>query len=174
VRISEVSSVAHEPFVRWIGRYKGIYKYQRDKIYDGSRGTHVVPFDGDRPAYREDLRKLGLEIKGFSKYSRDYYVDATPDVVEKIANMWWVRRIFQLQRKTIKEPGLIQRDRRVIEQSEMVRPMVDFKPQDSRKLTSATYLSIRGGSENDDYAMPEIPEICYPRLDRKSENTGLV
>lgn len=83
------------PYFRWIGEYKGVYKYKPEP--DGSErpGAYIHSLDGDREEFRVDLEYLGIELVDYNDRIGGYYVMADWNEFADIAGLWWVFKVFK-------------------------------------------------------------------------------
>lgn len=81
VPISSLSSLEAMENVRWIGEYKPEYKYSTVPSVSRRLGAFIYPLGGDKPEYRSDLERLGIEIRNYDITAKFYDVVLdTPDL----------------------------------------------------------------------------------------------
>ena len=120
-----VPILAGKAYIRWIGEYKPIYKYRPEGTNSGKGGALVQSLGGDRPAYRADLARLGIPVRGYDATSGSYDVLLEEGRFGEVAaELWWVRGLT-------KEP-------------EETPAALGYEPDDSRQLILAFETAYNG------------------------------
>lgn len=83
----------------WIGEFLPTYKYDASTRFVEGRSVYVYSLPGDCAESREDLTRLGAKDIRASHISlityryEFYQVNVSPDVIPKLATLWWVQEI---------------------------------------------------------------------------------
>ncbi len=62
------------PYVRWIGEYRSTDKYPLLEEVPPIATCYVESFEGDKPEFRLDLKRLGIEILRYDRILKTYFV----------------------------------------------------------------------------------------------------
>lgn len=137
----KVTDLVALPTVGWVDAYLPRYKYDPDAVTDEVQPFEIVSLIGQSQTCADDFRRLNVK---FRHSRRNIYqaLLAGPDLSE-VANLWWVKEIYLAPRASTDQS---QKQGVTPDRNAAATPSVKFKPQDSRKLVSATsqYVSENG------------------------------
>jgi hypothetical protein len=93
VPIRQLSTLTELPYIKWVGPYKPSYKHRPGAIYDPDVSFDIVSFIEDGTIMTSDLNAIGVDVK--SHYGYNITVRMMPDKVAEVAQLWWVKKIYQ-------------------------------------------------------------------------------
>lgn len=93
IPVDTALGLLNAPCLGWIGEFKGTDKFAPPDEFSSDQGCYVESFEGDKPEFRSDLKRLGVEVLYYFPAKQTYMVTAGRSRYFDIAALWWVREI---------------------------------------------------------------------------------
>ncbi|MCX5754164.1 MAG: hypothetical protein NTW97_11085 [Candidatus Krumholzibacteria bacterium] len=102
IRVGTALGLLNAPYLGWIGEFKSTDKYALPDGFSSDEACYVESFDGDKPEFRADIKKSGIDVIDYFPGVKTYMVSAGRSRYSEIAGLWWVRTI-----STLSNPGIL-------------------------------------------------------------------